>query len=94
MKKLIKKIKRIYWNWLVQQTSKIPITEKLVTYRSTFINIYTDIAIFDLQIETKMVNVKKGKRKYTLFIAKDKENKTVFNIGRHKDYTPYKILEN
>ena len=45
--------------------------------------LYKTIAKNNLDITTQEVNVKKGKRRYTLLIAKDKECKTTFNLGRH-----------
>lgn len=41
-----------------------------------------------LGIATKEVRVKKGKRRYTLLIAKDGNNETVFNLGRHLEIEP------
>ncbi len=43
----------------------------------------------NLAIDTKIVNVKKGKIRYRLLIAKDKNLKTVFNLGRHNDASIY-----
>jgi hypothetical protein len=56
--------------------------EELIT------SLYRMIVKNNLQITTKVVNVKKGKIKYTLVIIKDRELKTVFNIGRHFDQAP------
>ena len=45
--------------------------------------LYRIVGVWDLQITTKEVSVKKGKMRYTLFVAKDRDLKTVFNLGRH-----------
>ena len=46
-------------------------------------SLYRSIAESDLQITTKIIDVKKGKVRYTLLIIKDKALKTRFNLGRH-----------
>jgi hypothetical protein len=48
-------------------------------------SLYKQIAERDLVITTKEVQVKKGNRKYTLLVAKDKNLATVFNLGRHEE---------
>lgn len=48
-------------------------------------SLYRQIAESDLQITTKEVQVKKGKRKYTLLVVKDKNLQTVFNLGRYDE---------
>ena len=51
---------------------------------------YRKIAEGELSITTKTVEVKKGKIRYTLLIAKDKNLQTVFNLGRHYELEPAK----
>ena len=54
-------------------------------YRKTITNLYLKIARKDLLVEERQVNVKKGKRRYTLFISKEPNGlETVFNLGRHR----------
>lgn len=48
-------------------------------------SLYRQIAERDLVITTKEVQVKKGNRKYTLLVVKDRNLTTVFNLGRHKE---------
>jgi hypothetical protein len=50
--------------------------------------LYHRIAQRDLRINVKTVYVKKGKIKYTLVICKDRDCKTVFNLGRHYEQAP------
>jgi len=51
--------------------------EKLITV------LYKKVAKNDLVIDEREIRVKKGKIKYTLFIVKDKDCKTIFNLGRN-----------
>lgn len=51
-------------------------------------SLYRIVAEGDLEITTKVVEVKKGKIRYTLVITKDKNLKTIFNIGRHFEQIP------
>ena len=51
-------------------------------------SLYRSIAEKELQITTKIVDVKKGKIKYILMIVKDKNLQTIFNLGRHFDSEP------
>jgi transposase len=51
-------------------------------------SLYRQIAENELQITTKIVEVKKGKIRYTLMVVKDKNLQTVFNLGRHYEQTP------
>ena len=50
---------------------------------------YRSIVEGELQITTKVIDVKKGKIRYTLIVIKDKDLKTIFNFGRHFDTKPY-----
>lgn len=45
--------------------------------------LYRKVVENDLNITTKEIRVKKGKIRYTLLVVKDKDLKTVFNLGRH-----------
>ena len=57
--------------------------EKIRTmYRNFITNEYRKIAQSDLVVGTKEVQVKKGKRRYTLFFVKDENLQTRFNLGR------------
>ena len=48
-------------------------------------DMYKKIAMDNLKIAEKQVNVKKGDRRYyTLLIFKDSNLQTIFNIGRHE----------
>jgi hypothetical protein len=54
-------------------------------YEKTITNLYLKIAKKELLVEDRQVNVKKGKRRYTLFISKEPNKlETVFNLGRHR----------
>jgi len=45
--------------------------------------LYRMVVENDLQITTREISVKKGRIKYTLLIIKNKNLKTVYNLGRH-----------
>jgi hypothetical protein len=47
------------------------------------INMYIRVAKKNLVIKEKIINVKKGKRRYTLLVIKTAKNKTIFNLQRH-----------
>jgi len=47
------------------------------------INLYRAIAKESLRVTTKVVNVKKGKIRYTLVVIEDREGKTIYNLGRY-----------
>jgi len=47
--------------------------------------LYRMVVKRDLLIDIRQVNVKKGKRKYTLLIVKDRKLETVFNLGRYDE---------
>ena len=49
--------------------------------------LYRIVVERDLNITTKEISVKKGKIKYTLLVMKDRNMKTVFNLGRHFENT-------
>lgn len=51
-------------------------------------SLYKLIVKRDLEITTKEINVKKGRIRYTLLIVKDKNLKTIFNLGRHFESEP------
>jgi hypothetical protein len=53
--------------------------EKLIT------ELYKKVVKNNLLIDIKYISVKKGKGRYVLLIIKDKDCKTVFNLGRHID---------
>jgi hypothetical protein len=55
-------------------------------------SLYRNIAEDELLITTKIVEVKKGKIRYTLVIVKDKNLKTVFNLGRHYELEPKIVI--
>ena len=66
---------------------------KALLPKNLITELYRKIAKNDLQLDIKEVNVKKGKRRYTLLVVKDRNCKTVFNIGRCQDSEIYKKEE-
>jgi hypothetical protein len=50
--------------------------------------LYRTVVERDLQITTKVIDVKKGKIRYTLLIIKDRDLQTVYNLGRHFEQEP------
>jgi len=80
MKTLIKKIK----NWIQIKIDKYVIKRFQILMPKTLIkSLYRMIVEDELQITTKVIDVKKGKIKYTLIIVEDRNGKTRFNLGRH-----------
>ena len=80
MKTLIKKIK----NWIQIKIDKYVIKRFQILMPKTLIkSLYRMIVEDELQITTIVIDVKKGKIKYTLIIVEDRNGKTRFNLGRH-----------
>ena len=81
MKKLI--------NWIQSKIDKYVIKRfQQLMPKELIRQLYKIVAEGDLQISVKEIEVKKGKIKYTLLIVKDKNLKTVFNLGRHFTQEP------
>ncbi len=76
MKKIIAKIQSKIDTYVIKRFQSIA-PKQLV------INLYRAIAQKELLIEEREINVKKGKRRYTLLILKDKNLETVYNLGRY-----------
>ena len=76
MKKLIDNIKSRIDRYVVQRFQAL-------APKAIIQDLYKRIATGDLVLTEKVINVKKGRRRYTLIIAKDRNLQTVFNIGRH-----------
>ncbi len=63
-------------NYVIKRFQKL-MPKALIT------NLYQQIAKADLMLEEKIINVKKGRRRYTLLIMKDRNLQTKFWLGRH-----------
>lgn len=50
--------------------------------------LYKIIATNNLTLTEKIIEVKKGKIRYTLLVIKDKDCQTIFNLGRHYEAIP------
>ena len=90
MKKLINNIK----TWINDKLNKFAVNRfKLISpaYSVLITELYRKIAKDSLRIDIKIIEVKKGKIRYKLLILKDKDLKTVYNLGRyHTDEYPVK----
>lgn len=85
MKKFIQTIK----DYIQAKIDKYVIKRfKEILPRELIKSLYRSLAEDELQITTKIVDVKKGKIKYTFVIVKDHELKTIFNLGRHFEQAP------
>ena len=56
---------------------------KVIMPKELIRSLYRAIAESELRITTKVIEVKKGKVRYTLIVTQDKDLKTRFNLGRH-----------
>ena len=63
-----------------------------LTPKAIITELYRKIAERDLLISTRTVCVKKGKIRYYLFIVKNKNLETVFNLGRCPEYDPEELI--
>ncbi len=77
MKKLIEKIRKIFDPYVMKRFA-------LLAPKALIQQLYKRQATADLELTERIINVKKGKRKYTLLILKDKNLQTRFNLGRHR----------
>ena len=82
MKRLKAWIKSKLDQWAIERFTML-MPKKLIT------DLYIKIATKDLKLEERVINVKKGSRRYTLLILKDRNGETVFNLGRHGSTEPY-----
>ena len=78
-------MKKIFRRFIIAQFKKM-------MPKDVIIDLYREIAAGDLQIETREVTVKKGRKRYTLFIAKDGDAKTIFDLGRHFNSEPEVVI--
>ena len=85
MKKLIKFIQQKIDKYVIKRFQAL-MPKEIITA------LYRKIAERDLQITTKIIEIKKGEIRYTLLIIKDKNLQTVFNLGRHYEQTPIKSI--
>jgi hypothetical protein len=76
MRKIIKKINEWLDDFAINRFKKL-MPKEIIT------SLYRLVVERDLNITTKEINVKKGKRRYTLLVIKNKNLETVYNIGRH-----------
>jgi hypothetical protein len=76
MKKLIEKIQEKIDRYVVKRFQALAPSSIVQA-------LYKRQAIDQLQLTEKIINVKKGKRRYTLIVCKDRNLQTIFNIGRH-----------
>ena len=86
--KVLKSI-RLY---IVSKVNNLALTRVLglqLLTDSIITELYKKVAKRQLQIDTKIIEVKKGKIRYTLVIIKDHNLKTVYNLGRHFEARPY-----
>ena len=51
--------------------------------KNFIISLYKRLALGDIKVEERIINVKKGKRRYTLLILKDENFVTKYWLGRH-----------
>jgi len=80
MKKLIRTVK----DYIQAKIDKYVIKRfQQLMPKELITSLYRIVVERDLVITTKIVEVKKGKIRYTLMIVKDKNLQTVFNLGRH-----------
>ena len=76
MKKLIHRIQERIDRYVVKRFQAL--APKVIIQQ-----LYKRNATGDLLLTEKIINVKKGRRRYTLIVVKDRNLQTVFNIGRH-----------
>jgi hypothetical protein len=77
MKKLIIYIQSKIDKYVVKRFQKLMPKELIRT-------LYRSVAEGDLDVTVKIIEVKKGRIKYYLVIAKDKDLKTKFTLSRHE----------
>jgi hypothetical protein len=87
MKKLFKQFKV----WIISKIDNFTVNRfKLISpaYSALITELYRKVAKDNLNITTEIIEVKKGEVRYKLLVIKDKNLKTVYNLGRYYSDAP------
>ena len=83
---IIKRFEKIALKYKTSRDLVVTLTAVIAEnpeYNQAIKTMYKYIAQKELVLSTELKPIKKGNRKYHIIVCKDKNLKTIFNLGRH-----------